>query len=53
MSATEQLDSGLSAMGLALPEDARQKLMAYLALLAKWNKTFSLTALRNPDKGVA
>jgi hypothetical protein len=42
------LDHGLGDLNLALPESARQKLIAYLELLAKWNKTFNLTAIRDP-----
>ena len=42
------LDRGLGDLNLALPESARQKLIAYLELLAKWNKTFNLTAIRDP-----
>jgi 16S rRNA (guanine527-N7)-methyltransferase len=42
------LDCGLGELDLALPESARQKLIAYVELLAKWNKTFNLTAIRDP-----
>src|SRR5436190_7100148 len=42
------MDRGLGDLNLALPESARQKLIAYLELLAKWNKTFNLTAIRDP-----
>lgn len=42
------LDIGLGELKLTLPESARQKLIAYLELLAKWNKTFNLTAIRDP-----
>ena len=42
------LDRGLGELTLALPEAARQKLIAYVELLAKWNKTFNLTAIRDP-----
>ena len=42
------LDHGLGELNLALPESARRKLLAYLELLAKWNKTFNLTAIRDP-----
>lgn len=31
----------------ALPADARAKLAAYLELLAKWNRVYNLTAIRN------
>ena len=42
------LDRGLGELALALPSDAPGKLMAYLELLAKWNKTYNLTAIRDP-----
>ena len=42
------LDRGLGELNLALPESARHKLIAYVELLAKWNKTFNLTAIRDP-----
>ena len=53
MNPAEQLAQGLAAMGLELPAECREKLLAYLALLYKWNKTFSLTALREQDKAVS
>lgn len=48
-----QLDSGLSALGFALCTTARQKLLDYAALLLKWNKTYSLTALRGEGQAVS
>lgn len=47
------LERGLGEMGLALPEGAREKLLAYLELLAKWNKTYNLTAIREPVQAVS
>jgi 16S rRNA (guanine527-N7)-methyltransferase len=50
------IDAGLerlSASGGAvasLPAGARDQLLAYLALLAKWNATYNLTAIREPDR---
>jgi 16S rRNA (guanine527-N7)-methyltransferase len=38
---------------LPLPPDAPGKLMAYLGLLAKWNKTYNLTAIRDPLQAVS
>ena len=38
--------------GVALPDRAREKLDAYLALLAKWNRTYNLTAIRDPGQMV-
>src|ERR1035437_10643708 len=53
MSQAAQLDQGLVALGIDLPSAAQTKLLAYAALLYKWNKTFSLTALREQDKAVS
>jgi 16S rRNA (guanine527-N7)-methyltransferase len=47
------LRGGLEALGLALAGDAQERLLAYLDLLAKWNKTYNLTAIRDPDKMVS
>jgi 16S rRNA (guanine527-N7)-methyltransferase len=38
--------------GLGLPADAAERLAAYVALLAKWNRTYNLTAIREPDRMV-
>jgi 16S rRNA (guanine527-N7)-methyltransferase len=46
--AAATLASGASALGLSLSEKQQQKLLAYLALMAKWNRTYNLTALRDP-----
>jgi len=46
------LVAGIDALGLALPEGAADKLSAYLALLAKWNKVYNLTAIRDPNEMV-
>ena len=51
--AAQQLAQGLAAMGLEVPAAAQEKLLAYAALLEKWNKTYSLTALRGADKAVS
>jgi len=46
------LDRGLDGLGLALPGDARQKLVRYVALLERWNRTYNLTAIREPERMV-
>jgi len=46
------LESGAARLGVALPEGALAKLEAYLALLAKWNRTYNLTAIREPERMV-
>jgi 16S rRNA (guanine527-N7)-methyltransferase len=47
------LERGLLELGLALPTGAAEKLMAYLGLLAKWNQTYNLTAIRDPLQSVS
>jgi len=47
------LDRGLGEMALALPARAREQLLEYVALLAKWNRTYNLTAIRDPLAMVA
>lgn len=37
-------------MGLELPPDVRQRLLAYAELLGKWNKTYNLTAVRDASR---
>ena len=44
----EGLRSGASALGLDLSDAQVEHLLAYLALLAKWNKVYNLTAVRDP-----
>lgn len=43
-----RLDTGLAALGLELPPQLATQAAAYLALLRKWNKTYNLTAVRDP-----
>ncbi len=42
------LDRGLDELALSLPVAARDQLLDYVALLAKWNRTYNLTAIRAP-----
>ena len=42
------LERGLSELGLELPSGGRDRLLQYLELLAKWNRTYNLTAVREP-----
>ncbi|EIJ44729.1 16S rRNA methyltransferase GidB [Herbaspirillum sp. GW103] len=49
---THTLKEGAQAMGLTLSDAQIDKLMAYQALLAKWNKVYNLTALRDPAQMV-
>lgn len=53
MKPATSLAEGLRALGIDAPAAAQAKLLAYLALLDKWNRTYSLTALRAPEKAVS
>ncbi len=44
----QQLEMGLRAMGLASTSFQQNQLLAYLGLLLKWNRTYNLTAIREP-----
>ncbi|NIR61484.1 MAG: 16S rRNA (guanine(527)-N(7))-methyltransferase RsmG [Gammaproteobacteria bacterium] len=50
--AAERLRAGLDALGLALAPEACARLLAYLELLAKWNRAYNLTAVRDPAEMV-
>jgi 16S rRNA (guanine527-N7)-methyltransferase len=42
------LDRGLGELSLELPGGARERLLQYTTLLEKWNRTYNLTAIRDP-----
>lgn len=47
------LSAGLAELGIDLPDTAQQKLLAFRNLLLKWNKTYNLTALRDPEQAIS
>jgi 16S rRNA (guanine527-N7)-methyltransferase len=47
------LDRGLTALAFALAPDSRDKLLAFVELLAKWNRIYNLTAIRDPMKMIS
>ncbi|MBE2257854.1 MAG: class I SAM-dependent methyltransferase, partial [Rhodobacteraceae bacterium] len=53
MTPERQLTQGLRMLGIDLPATARKKLLAYTLLLAKWNRTYQLTAVRDPSQAVS
>lgn len=48
-----QLAAGIAELGLDLPADGQTRLLAYLALLDKWNRVYNLTAVREPARMVS
>lgn len=53
MSREAQLSRGLSALQLDLSAAAQEKLLAFAALLGKWNKVYNLTALRDEEQVIS
>lgn len=53
LDAGAQLEHGLAALGLPVPPVQQATLLAYAALLEKWNRTYNLTAVREASGIVA
>ena len=49
----QQLEFGLKQMGLHYSVETQQKLVHYIQLIARWNKTFNLTAIREVEEMVS
>ncbi|CAM3367200.1 16S rRNA (guanine(527)-N(7))-methyltransferase RsmG [Halomonas lysinitropha] len=47
-----RLDSGLAALGIAVDDEQRRRLLALVGLLHKWNRAYNLTAVRTPEEMV-
>jgi 16S rRNA (guanine527-N7)-methyltransferase len=47
MSPAQLLATGLGELGLAVPPETQKRLLAYLDLIAKWNRVYNLTAIRD------
>jgi 16S rRNA (guanine527-N7)-methyltransferase len=48
-----RLEQGLIAIALSLDEAQVDKLLDYLALLGRWNKSYNLTAITDPVKMIS
>jgi len=53
MSQHEELQRGIAQLGMQISAETQLKLLAYLALLQKWNKVYNLTAIRDPREMVS
>jgi 16S rRNA (guanine527-N7)-methyltransferase len=47
-----QLENALPELAVALPDGAGARLISYLELIAKWNRVYNLTAIRETDKAL-
>jgi 16S rRNA (guanine527-N7)-methyltransferase len=52
MTPAARLLAGIMQLGLDIPGHKQEQLLAYLQLMAKWNRVYNLTALRNPGEWV-
>lgn len=43
-----ELEDGLASLNLTTADDVVTKLLHYVAMLVKWNRTYNLTAIREP-----
>jgi 16S rRNA (guanine527-N7)-methyltransferase len=50
--AARQVREAGPALGLALSEPVIEQLVSYLALMHRWNRTYNLTAIREPEQMV-
>ena len=50
MNLQSQLLAGSRQLGIELSDSQAKKMTDYLALLQKWNRSFNLTAISDPEK---
>ncbi|MFN3594853.1 MAG: 16S rRNA (guanine(527)-N(7))-methyltransferase RsmG [Thiobacillaceae bacterium] len=50
MSLRAELEAGLARLGLSLDAPRVEALLAYLDLMAKWNRAYNLTAITDPQR---
>jgi 16S rRNA (guanine527-N7)-methyltransferase len=53
MNPEQQLHQGLDALDLDLSAETQGRLLRYLGLLSKWNRTYNLTAIREASRLVS
>ena len=49
----DELQQGIDAMGLELPGHTADRLIEYIGLLNHWNRSFNLTAIRDPAEMIS
>jgi 16S rRNA (guanine527-N7)-methyltransferase len=53
MTPMNMLADGVGELGLDLPSKTQEKILAFLQLLARWNRVYNLTARRSPQEWMA
>jgi len=49
----DQLAQGIAKLGVSVEKTAQTRLLDYLALLEKWNRSYNLTAVRQPPQMIS
>jgi 16S rRNA (guanine527-N7)-methyltransferase len=52
LSSQQRLDQHIDALALDLSAQQREQLLAYVALILKWNKVYNLTAIRDEAQAI-
>lgn len=52
MNALEQLDEACGALSLSPTDKQKTQLLEYVSQLLKWNQTYNLTAIRDPEQAL-
>lgn len=50
LAAPQRLEQACQALGLEAGPDQQEKLLRYLAQMQRWNRTYNLTAIRDPEQ---
>lgn len=50
MAQENQLSEGISSFGMDIEDGVQDQMIQYINLLAKWNRTYNLTAVRDPKQ---
>ncbi|MEY3200486.1 MAG: hypothetical protein RIR70_36 [Pseudomonadota bacterium] len=53
MNTPDLLEQGIAALGIAVTQPQKEALLHYLSLLAKWNRVYNLTAVREASQMVS
>lgn len=50
IAAAQRLEQACQSLGLAAGAEQQEKLLRYMAQMQRWNRTYNLTAIRDPEQ---
>ncbi|MCJ9712731.1 class I SAM-dependent methyltransferase, partial [Bordetella hinzii] len=50
IAASQRLEQACQALQLSASPDQQEKLLRYMAQMQRWNRTYNLTAIRDPEQ---